>query len=63
MSHILTYLMIGVVINFIYDWLVNYTGEEYRLTIKERIMTGLAWPIVLIIFIYNFIKTFLTGRF
>ena len=60
---LLTYLIIGVAVNFVYDWLVGYTNEEYRFTMKERIMAGLAWPILLTIFIYNFFKTFLSGKF
>ena len=63
MSWILTYLIIGVAINFVYDWLVSYTGEEHRFTMKERIMVGLSWPVFLVMFTYYFIKTFLSGKY
>ena len=52
MSWILTYLIIGVAINFVYDWLVSYTGEEHRFTMKERIMAGRSWTVYLVMFTY-----------
>ena len=55
---ILTYIFIGVIFNFLFDLVVNYLGdEEQRFTMKERISTTLIWPIALIIFLYNFIRT------
>ena len=59
---ILTYIFIGVIFNFLFDLVVNYLGdEEQRFTMKERISTAIIWPIALIVFLYNFLKT-TTGR-
>ena len=55
---IFTYIFIGVVFNFLFDLVVNYLGdEEQRFTMKERISTAIIWPIALIVFLYNFIRT------
>ena len=55
---ILTYIFIGVIFNFLFDLIVNYLGdEEQRFTMKERISTTIIWPIALIVFLYNFIRT------
>ncbi len=57
---IFTYIFIGVVCNFLFDLIINYIQDEAnRFTIWERITTTLLWPIALIVFIYNFIKTLL----
>ena len=56
MSWILTYLMVGVGLLFLYDKAVTYTSAEFRLTAREQFIIGLIWPIGLLIFIYNFIK-------
>lgn len=59
---IYTYIFIGVVCNFLFDLIINYIRDEaYRLTILERITTAILWPIALIVFIYNFIKSLLEG--
>lgn len=55
---ILMYIFIGVVFNFLFDLLVNWLGaEEHRFTMRERISTAIIWPIALIVFLYNFLKT------
>lgn len=62
-SNIITYLIIGVALNLIYDWAVNSVGAEYRFTFKERVIVTLIWPFSVIIFIYHFIKSMLDGEF
>ena len=58
LNYILTYLFIGVIFNFLFDLIINYIeSEEHRFTIMERVMTTLLWPIALIVFVFNFIKT------
>ena len=55
---ILTYIFIGVIFNFLFDLLVNWLGaEEQRFTMMERLSTTLLWPIALIVFLINFLKT------
>ena len=55
---ILTYIFIGVIFNFLFDLLVNWLGaEEQRFTMMERLSTTLLWPIALIVFLVNFLKT------
>lgn len=57
MSWIITYLMIGVFGLFIYEKAVDYLVSELRFNNRERVIVGLLWPIMLLIFIYYFIKT------
>lgn len=61
-SNIITYLIIGVALNLIYDWAVNSLGAEYRFTLKERVVVTLIWPFSVIIFIYHFIKSIFGGE-
>ena len=57
---IFTYIFIGFVCNFLFDLIINYIQDEAnRFTIWERITTTLLWPVALIVFVYNFIKTLL----
>jgi hypothetical protein len=56
MSYILYYLMVGVVLIFLYDKVVDYTNDEFRFNITERIVVGLLWPIGLLFFILTLIK-------
>jgi len=57
---IFTYIFIGVVCNFLFDLIINYIQDEAnRFTIWESLTTTLLWPIALIVFVYNFIKTLL----
>ena len=56
-SGIITYLMIGVVFNFVFDLLVNFSGsEEHRFTAVERLVMTLVWPIGVLAFVVYFIK-------
>ena len=57
--YIIYYLFAGIAFNFLFDKFVDYTEiEEMRFTSMERIYTTLVWPIALIVFLYNFIRTF-----
>ena len=59
---IITYIFIGVVFNFLFDLAINQLeAEEQRFTMVERIVTTILWPIALIVFLFNFFKTF-TGK-
>ena len=56
-SGIITYLIIGVVFNFIFDLLVNVSGEEaHRFTVVERFVMTLIWPVGVFMFIFHLIK-------
>lgn len=56
--YIVYYLFAGIMFNFLFDKLVDYTEQEQmRFTTMERIYTTLVWPIALIVFLYNFIRT------
>ena len=48
--------MVGVVLMFLYDRVVDYTNDEFRFNITERIVVGLLWPIGLLFFILTLIK-------
>ena len=63
MSWIITYLMIGVFGLFIYEKAVDYLESELRFNNRERVIVGLLWPIMLLIFIYHFIKTIINGPY
>lgn len=56
-SNVITYLIIGVVFNFVFDKLVDFNGtEEHRFTMSERITMTLFWPLGVGSFIFHFIK-------
>ena len=58
LTHIFYYVSIGVLLNFLFDLLINYIEDETnRFTTWERVFTTLLWPIALGVFIYNFVKT------
>jgi len=55
---ILSYIFLGVIFNFLFDVLINWLGaEEQRFTLGERISTTILWPIALVVFLVNFIRT------
>ena len=57
-TYIFYYVSIGVLFNFLFDKVIDYLEQEHiRFTLMERIVTTLLWPIALIVFIFNFIKT------
>ena len=54
---IITYLVIGVVFNFVFDLLVNVSGnEEHRFTMFERLTMTLIWPVGVLAFVFHFIS-------
>jgi hypothetical protein len=56
-SGIITYLIIGVMFNFVFDLLVNFSGsEDHRFTVVERLVMTLVWPIGVLAFVFYFIK-------
>ena len=58
LTYIFYYVSIGVLFNFLFDKIVDYLEQEQiRFSIIERIVTTLVWPIALVVFLYNFIKT------
>jgi len=57
-TYIFYYVSIGVLFNFLFDKVIDYLEQEHiRFTLMERIVTTLLWPIAVLVFIYNFIKT------
>jgi hypothetical protein len=58
-SSIITYLIIGVAFNFIFDLLVNLSGsEEHRFTLVERIAMTFIWPLGVLLFVLYFVRVF-----
>lgn len=56
-SGIITYLIIGVAFNFIFDVLVSLSGnEDFRFTMLERAIMSIIWPIGIGLFILYFIR-------
>ena len=55
-SWITTYLLIGIGWDIIYSFISNIIKSKNTLDNKERLISLLFWPIVLIIFMYHFIK-------
>lgn len=55
-SWITTYLLIGIGWDIIYSFISNIIESKNTLDNKERLISLLFWPIVLIIFVYHFIK-------
>jgi len=56
MGWITTYLLIGIGWDIIYSFISNIIESKNTLNNKERLISLLFWPIVLIIFMYHFIK-------
>ena len=57
-TYIFYYVSIGVLFNFLFDKVIDYLEQEQiRFTTMERIVTTLLWPIAVLVFVYNFIKT------
>lgn len=60
-SNMITYLIIGVVFNFLFDKLVDFNeSEEFRFSIKERIIMTFIWPVGVGMFVVYFFKNFLS---
>lgn len=59
-TYIIYYVFIGVLFNFLFDKIVDFLEQEQiRFNLMERIITSLLWPIALLVFLYNFIKSFI----
>ena len=59
-TYIFYYVSIGVLFNFLFDKVIDYLEQEHiRFTTMERIVTTLLWPIAVLVFVYNFIKSFI----
>ena len=56
MNNVIIYLLIGVGWDIIYSFIANITESKNKLDNKERAISLVLWPIVLIIFGYHFIK-------
>lgn len=56
MNNVIIYLLIGVGWDIIYSFISNIIESKNTLDNKERLISLLFWPIVLIIFMYHFIK-------
>ena len=57
-TYIFYYVSIGVLFNFLFDKVVDYLEQEQiRFTTMERVTTTLLWPIAVLTFLYNFIKS------
>jgi len=53
-QEILSYLLLGVVVSFLLESVLRKVGEDVNM--KERIALIFLWPIMLLIFVYNFLK-------
>ena len=58
-QYFLYYIMVGVVLNAAYDFIISYIDkEELRFNMAERLVFCAIWPIYFIFFLFNFIKHF-----
>jgi hypothetical protein len=59
-------MIIYLLIGFIFQWLMHYgtikINPQYSFTHWERVLLIVIWPIILIFFIYSFIKTFFSDK-
>ena len=56
MNNVIIYLLIGIGWDIIYSFISNIIESKNTLDNRERIISLVLWPIVLIIFTYHFIK-------
>lgn len=56
MNYFLIYLFIGVVWDIVYNFISNYINSKNKLNTFERTISLLAWPIIIGIFTYQFLK-------
>lgn len=50
----LGYLLIGTVTSFLIESTIRWTGQE--VSGRERLSMICSWPVMVIVFIYNFLK-------
>jgi len=61
-STLMNYLLIGVIFNAVYDFVITrIKREELRFTIVERVVFAIVWPAYVILLVINFIKTIING--
>ena len=58
---LITYLFIGIVWDIIYNFISTIIESSNKLNNWERVISLVLWPIVIIIFGYHFIKTYING--
>ena len=56
MNNVIIYLLIGIGWDIIYSFVANITESKNKLDNRERAISLVLWPIVIIIFGYHFIK-------
>lgn len=57
------YLLIGVIVNAIYDFLIsNIDREDLRFDMLQRVLVGLFWPAYIVLLIINFIINYINGK-
>jgi hypothetical protein len=56
MNWIVTYLLIGVGWDILYTFIANVIESSNKLNNLERVISLVLWPIIIIIFVYHFIK-------
>ena len=56
-SNVITYLIVGVLFNFVFDKLVDFSGnEEQRFNMGERLAMVILWPLGVGVFVFHFVK-------
>jgi len=53
---LITYLFIGIIWDIIYNFISTIVESSNKLNNWERVISLVLWPIVIIIFMYHFIK-------
>jgi flagellar biosynthesis protein FliQ len=59
MNLLIGYLLIGLVVAFLLEHLIRWANET--VTFGERLWSIILWPIMVVVFIYNYIKGFMDG--
>ena len=55
----ITYLFIGLTVGFMLETINRFAGEPNKISMVERLLVIVLWPIMLTLFIYHFIKSML----
>ena len=59
MMDFITYLFIGLAVGFMLETINRFAGEPNKISMVERLLIILLWPLMSILFIYYFIKSML----
>lgn len=62
LSILVTYLMVGTIVTILMDKTLNDVEDADNFTDGEKAAVMLLWPISVIVFIYGFIKEWVSGR-